>query len=220
MTDLRLKCSFRILLCGGSSTGKTNLAIKILSHSNELYDKQPGKVLYFYKSWQPLFQQLKENGIVDSFIQNMPKSDFIKNFALKNPNTTVVLDDMSFDVTEDTLKIFNVISHHSGVNVIFLTQNLFWKNKWSRDISLSSTHIILTKNIRDKLQISSFAAQFDPTHASLIRQMFTHATMSPYSYAMFDLSQTTPDNLRIKSNLFLEDGRPIRCYLKSTDLLN
>src|SRR5258706_1291764 len=51
------------------------------------------------------------------------------------------------------------ISHHRNVSVLYLTQNLFFKSKHSRTMSLNSHYIIVFKNPRDVTQIKTLAAQ-------------------------------------------------------------
>ena len=38
---------------------------------------------------------------------------------------------------------------HEDVSVIFLTQNLFHKGKYTRDMSLNTDYMVLFKNVRD-----------------------------------------------------------------------
>ena len=52
--------------------------------------------------------------------------NWIKEHELA-PNSTIVIDDMASEATEDTSQLFSVGLHHYKVNIIFLCQNLFPK---------------------------------------------------------------------------------------------
>ena len=66
------------------------------------------------------------------------------------PNSTLIIDDMASEATDDTAKIFRVGSHHFIVNIIFITHNLF-PNKAFRDISLNATYLFVTRVLFDLL---------------------------------------------------------------------
>ena len=69
--DLRLKLPFTMLVSGPTSCGKTTFVSKILENRYEIYNKSPGKVYWFYKVNQPMFQDMMEKGKFHEFIQGM-----------------------------------------------------------------------------------------------------------------------------------------------------
>jgi len=58
--------------------------------------------------------------------------------------------------------VFTKISHHRNVSVVYLTQNLFNKNKYARTISLYAHYLVLFKNPRDATQFATLAATSAP----------------------------------------------------------
>ena len=103
------------------------------------------------------------NKLVSNHLTSFAYATFIKALAdLTDENCTIVIDDMALQATTDTAQIFTVGSHHNRVNVIFICQKIFTKNDHFREMSLNATYLILFKNVRDKLQISTFAKQFLP----------------------------------------------------------
>ena len=118
-----------------------------------------------------------------------------KNYV--SPNSTIVIDDMALESTDDTAKLFSIATHPFKINLIFFCQNLFAKNKYFRDISLNSTYVVLFKNIRDKQQISNFAKQFAPGKNKELLQMFNEVTEEPHSYLILDNHQKTIEDHRM-----------------------
>jgi len=210
--DLRLKCPFTMLVSGPSSSGKSTFVKEMLIRRRLIYNKHPGRVIWFYNIYQQLYDEMLELGIVDRFEQGMCTMQWIEE-NVDMANTTIVIDDMAMDATEDTANIFSVGSHHHNVNVIFICQNLFTRNRFFRDISLNSTYLVLFKNVRDKLQITSFAKQFAPGKAKEFAKIYFEATKKPHSYLFLDYHQETLEEHRILSNILREDKNPISIYV-------
>ena len=70
------------------------------------------------------------------------------------------------------------------------------------------------KNPRDMSSIRYFSRQIDPTNSKNIIDIFMKATKKPFSYLLFDLTQETPDELRLRSNIFFENNEPRKTYVQ------
>ena len=206
--SVKLKCPFTMLVSGASSSGKTTFVLSLLKKRKDIFSCVSPRIYWFYKIYQDIFKDL-DNAI---FEKKMCTMDWIEENDIPE-GSTIIIDDMALEATEDTAKLFSVGSHHFNVNIIFICQNLFSKNKYFRDISLNSTYVVLFKNIRDKQQISNFAKQFAPGKNKQFIDLFQEATSEPYSYVLLDNHQKTLDEHRIVSNFLLEKGRPIQLWL-------
>jgi len=72
---------------------------------------------------------------------------------------------------------------------VYLAQNLFLKNKFTRTISLNAHYMVLFKNSRDAK--SQFAVEASKD-----------ATREPYSYLLIDLRPEQDDDLHLRTNIF------------------
>lgn len=118
----------------------------------------------------------------------------------------VILDDLMNDIGNDVMNLFTRQSHHNSISVLFLVQNIFFGgNKSFRTISLNSHYLLCTKNPRDRNQISPLALQLYPENVKFVKEAYADATKDPFSYILFDLSQTCPETLRIRTNVFPDD---------------
>ena len=93
-----------------------------------------------------------------------------------------------------------------NTSVLYLVQNLFPKNKESRTISLNSQYMVVFKNPRDASQMSHLARQMYPGHARFMQQAFKDATSVPYGYLLVDLKHDTPEDMRLRTAIFPDDG--------------
>ena len=123
------------------------------------------------------------------------------------------MDDLLRQVTGETAELFTVGSSRYGINVIFITQNLFDKNPHFRAISLNCKYVCIRKNPRDTSSINYFARQVAPSNASFVTRVYRDVTQAkPYSYLFFDAGQGTPERLRLRTNVLGENGEPMQCF--------
>lgn len=171
-------------------------------------------IIYFYNQWQPQYDDL-DRQIRVQWIEGAPTLDQITNLTFKFRNTggsIVVIDDFAHILDKSIVELFTVYSHHGNCSIILLTQNLFDKNPIYRTISLNSTYISIFKNPRDKLQISAFARQINPSNSRYVIDSYMAATRGAYSYLFFDNHQKTNDNFRLRSRILPHEA-PMNLWL-------
>lgn len=128
-----------------------------------------------------------------------------KELFVDQKSRLVVIDDLMRESDDSVVDLFTKHSHHHGVSVIFICQNIFYKGKGQRDISLNSHYIVAYKNPRDRVQFSTLARQVCPQNAAYMKEIFEDATSVSYGYLVMDLTQTTPDHLRYRTSIFPDD---------------
>jgi hypothetical protein len=69
-------------------------------------------------------------------------------------------------------------------------------------MSLNSQYLVLFKNPRDQQQVSVLARQMYPRRFQYFMDEYQAATERPYGYLFIDLKQTTPEDLRLRTNIF------------------
>jgi hypothetical protein len=93
------------------------------------------------------------------------------------------------------------------VSVVFITQNLFHKNKFVRTMNLNTHCIVMFKNPRDAGQVAILARQIYPGKSHFVVEAFKDATKEPYGYLLIDLRPDTDDRYRIRTKIFPDDPR-------------
>ena len=191
---------FTCLISGPTGCGKTSLVKSMID--NRLLFPKPEKVLWFFAEDQPLYSSMKAHV---QFIKGLP-DDFDSLLTGSGPGL-VVFDDLMTRAHSDQrmTKLFSVGSHHRNLSVIFIVHNLFHQGKEMRNLSLNSHYIILFKNPRDKLQISTLARQMYPGNVKFITEAYSDATKQAYGYLLFDLKPETEERLRIRTGILPKD---------------
>jgi len=202
--DLRLKHPCTAMICGPTQSGKSTFVVKLIEGEN--FNTVFNSIIWCYSISYPAlnvsnFTKLMYNKGIPSFEQ-------INQVAAP---ALLILDDQMRNCDSTILDMFTKNSHHLGISVIFLTQNLYFKGKYNRDISLNSHYLILFKNPRDYTQAQHLSRQVCKHTSKHFMEAYVDATRRPHGYLLVDLQQSTPEDCRFRTNIFGEmyPGYPI-----------
>ena len=192
--DPRWKHPFTSIFAGPTKCGKSFFTLKFLSEASTLITPPPERVIYCYGEYQDIFAEHPQI----EFAEGLP--DF-RQFDGKE-RVLLILDDLLRETNDDVEKLFTKGSHHRNISVIFLSQNLFYKNKQNRTMSLNAHYLVLFKNPRDVTQVSTLARQMYPDRSRFLVEAFRDATAKPYGYLLIDLTTDMEEMYRIRTNIF------------------
>lgn len=214
--NLRFPKGSTHLMVGPSASGKTFRTAQILRLKDKLIEdgENVTNVIFCYSAWQPLYQSLKEGGIVSRWINKMPTNDeFIaltKPFINKGGSICVV-DDFMSNINKDLDEIVRVTSRHMNTSTFILFQSLFPPHKLARQISLNVKFLHVHKNPRENAQIQYLARQVMPQNSKWIVESYHEATKEPFSCFLIDLTQQRESHLRFRSN-YLPSEFPMKVW--------
>ena len=72
-------------------------------------------------------------------------------------------------------------------------------------MSLNAHYITLFKNPRDVTQVATLARRMYVGRSKFLVEAFNDATSKPFGYLLIDLKPDTPDNIRVGTNIFLDE---------------
>jgi hypothetical protein len=144
--DLRLKHPFYGLFAGGTGSGKTVFTFKLISEAQRMITPPPEKFIYCYGEFREIFNNYQ----VVEFAEGLPD---ISQFDGSH-RTLLIIDDLLSETNHSVEKMFTKKSHHCNIYVLYLSQNLFYKGKHNRTISLNTHYMVLFKNPRDLTQVN------------------------------------------------------------------
>ena len=142
--------------------------------------------------------------------------DNLSDMVRGHDHSLVDLDDLMSQCSNDqrVADLFTCGSHQRGISVLYLMQYLFPPGKLSRTISLNSHYLVIFRNPRDSLGISTLAKQMFPGRTDYPMESFRDASSRPYGYLVIDYHQLTPENIRLRTKI-LPGERQI-AYIKCT----
>jgi hypothetical protein len=199
--DSRWKHPFTSVVSGPTGCGKTIFVFKIIENMKDMITPTPSLVVYCYGEYQPMFDNYPQI----EFHEGLPDTSMFDGTP-----TLLILDDLMSEANDSVTSLFTKVSHHRNISVVFLTQNIFYKNL--RTISLNSHYIVLFKNPRDAGQVTILARQMYPNNSKFVIDAFKDATSTPHSYLLFDLRPEQDEKLRLRSNIFPDQDQCV--YVK------
>jgi len=139
---------FTAVVAGPTGCGKTAWVFRLIENVRGKIEPAPTRILYYYGEHQPVFNNYPQVHFEDGLPQ---QNDEVLD---DREPTMIVVDDHMSDVNQLVADILTKMSHHRNIRILYLTQNMFDKNKYPRTISLNARYLVLFKNRRDAGQIA------------------------------------------------------------------
>ena len=204
---------YRILVIGGSGSGKTNVLLNLIEDqpdTNKIYLNVTDP---YEEKYQYLINKRESVGInhfdnPKAFIKySNDIRDVYKNINYYNPNKEnklIVFDDMIADMIHNK-KLDSLVTElfirgrKLHISLVFITQSYF---KDPKDVTLNTTHFFIAK-ISNKRELQ----QIVTNHSSDIRtedfiNIYRKCTGKPYSFLVIDTTFASDNPLRFRKILF------------------
>lgn len=190
-----------IIIAGPSRSGKTTFLRKLFE--NKMISPFPERIVIVYGEWQSEYDRIRLIQANIEFVKGPMAEDLYESFDNKERNMLVLDDQMTEAGKSNQLeKYFVQGSHHRNLTVIFIIQNIFEKGKAMRTSTLNANYLVLYKSPRDRGQVAILGRQMYPSKWKSFLAAFEKATENPYSYLIVDLLPSTPENFRLRANMF------------------
>lgn len=199
---MNISLPFRMIVSAPSQSGKTTFVVKFLHHLPK-WTGQDVRVLWCMAEENAAPNDLPQNS---QLFYGIPNFDEIET---EGKTIVVVLDDLQFEAGKDDscATLFTRKSHHLGISVILVTQNPFFRSKYSRDMSLNANLLCVLPNKRDPSQFFHLCRQVYPKNPKALLDVYDEIMNEPYSHLLLDLGQETNRFVRFKTKIF--DQYPI-----------
>lgn len=220
--QMRLKTPIKILIQGQSNAGKTYFVSQLVDNMDNVFDQKTTRIVWAYKQWHPLLDEIKNKHKEIIFIQNFP-DDFNQSYMVNVPgHKLLIADDLDRELVNNShfLDCYRIFSHHECFSIIFMTHNGFQKSKFMKDINLHSDVFVIFKNLRNLSQFLILARQLYPYQNSGVRfllRAYREACKLKYGYLMINLSKFCESYLRFTADIFRSEGDMI-CWIPSEEL--
>ena len=174
--------TFRMLLCGGSGSGKTNLLFHMLIQPLIYYDK-----IYLYaknlkqEKYQNLMKEMNEASNEEAGYNIMEVSNDaiipINHLNYEDNQKRIIFDDYVCEKNQKKIVDYFIQGRHKNCSVIYLSQSF---HKTPRDIRLNCSHYCIYEfsSSRERNMISS--------ELGVDKEKFKKATKKPFSFLYVD----------------------------------
>ena len=188
----------RVYISGYSHSGKTLLCINLLKKYLNKFEKilicdSPNNSEYISE------KEIKEKIEILDYIPNI--SEIKINYQGKS---IILIFDDNYSSTFNSKNVLEFFTQgrHLKINIILLSQNLFSRGKYQRDITLNVSHFIITK-IRDKSQLQILSRQiFGKENFNKLMFIYNHVhNEEKWGHILIDLSPLSTKDIEIRSNI-------------------
>jgi hypothetical protein len=221
--DLRLKNDAVFQIVGPSGSGKTLFVTNLLKNGGNKYFVKRIKKIYWLTGSGGGGQHDGDGGEKGMTARQRDKLKnviFIDGFEdgwmdMPQNGDAIVIDDLFIEAAKEKNfnNLFTKIARHRGVTVIFITQNMFQQGGQHRTRNLNVHYLIIFKNPRDRTVIDYVSRQAFPHNKNFLPDAFDDATKNkPYGYLFIDFTQSCPDELRVRTNIFDDGANGIIVY--------
>ena len=202
LTNMTFQHPFSMMVTGPSQSGKTEWTRKLLLSS--LIQPFPQRILWCFGQWQPLYEELQKRIPYIEFVHGIPDHLHSPQFINAGTRNLIILDDLMTEAKCDQriADLFTKGSHHRNISIVYLTQNVFPQGKACRDIALNTQYLVLFNNPIDRHQVATLARRIYPSTSVTFMKRFEEATSRPYGYLVVDLKSSTPEQDRLRTNIF------------------
>ena len=169
--------TFRMLICGNSGSGKTNLLFHMLMKPLLYYDE-----IYLYArnleqdKYKRLMQKMREMSLELGYeILNVSNDEItpVTEMAQADNQKLVIFDDYVCDKNQRQIVDYFIQGRHKNCSVIYLSQSFY---KTPKDIRLNCSHYCLYEfpSSREANRISS--------ELGVYKDVYKEATKKPFSF--------------------------------------
>ena len=204
---------YRILIIGGSGSGKTNTLLNLISQQNDI-----GKIYLYVKDlseqkYQFLIGKRENAGIkhlnnLKAFIEcSNTMDDVYENIDDYNPTRKrkilIVFDDMIADIMSNkkiqaAVKELFIKYRKLNISLVFIMQSYF---SIPKDVRLNSTHYLIMK-INNKKELQNILITHLTDYKDFMN-IFRECTKELYSFLTIDTTLPASDPVGFRKNLFL-----------------
>lgn len=197
--DVIFKHPFNMIIGGASGSGKTEWICKFLENYSALITPEIQHVLYCYGVYNKNVLRMESMGVETQF--GLPTEKIIRE---RPKPLLLILDDLMMEAKSDFLDLlFTRGSHHWGVSIVFITQNMFEKSlKTARN---NSHYLVLLRNPSGQLQIRNVGTQLFPRNLSYFMESYKDATAGNFGYLVVDMHPASPEDVRLRTQIFPSD---------------
>ena len=207
---------YRIIVIGGSGSGKTNALLNLINKQNDidkifLYTKDLSEPKYEFlikKCENAGIKHLNDRNALIECSNTM--DDVYENVNNYNPSRkrkilivfyNKIADIMTNEEFKAIIKELFIRGRKLNISLIFITQSYFSVPKVSY-VRLNSTHYLIMKiNSRRKLQNIAINHSADTDYNDFMK-IYRERTKEPFNFSTIDTTLPASDPLRFRKNLF------------------
>lgn len=189
IVDHELEIPFRMLIIGGSGSGKTNVLLNLLQRMSGTFEKV---IIVCKDADEPLYNDLAERHKKDKSlcilegIDSIPPLDELKNCG----QTLVAFDDLVLEKNQEIIKDYFIRGRKigGGISMCYLSQDYY---RIPKSIRVNANYIILKKLSSNK-DLGIILREYNVGDIKTVKKFYDYATRNPLDFLLIDIT-ASPD---------------------------
>lgn len=215
--DIRLVSGFKVWVCGSSGAGKSVWIINLIKHLPTVCVDPPTKVLFVYRSEQPIYDQVR--GLVTLFVQDGAGissivQERIDEWVGRGEKVLLIADDMLLtrdSAFHDLIAESFTVGRHTGVSVVFATQKCFPNSEALRLAHQNANYAVYFNNPQDRGEFARLAQRSFPGQKKNAMAMFDRVMAKEYGHLIISFLPN-PNKITFLSELF-DEPHIVKAYM-------
>ena len=213
--DPRFRVPGNMQIVGPSLSGKTTWLYRLVKEAPHYFRLANGEPCHFQKrlycygsSWQPVFTDFETLGV--EFHQGLPPLPLSETFPESQRPGLLILDDLMQETakSEDMSHVLTRDTHHLNLFAITLSQNLYPGGKEQATQNRNYHYTVLFKNPADTRYVKALGNRWTGDSKSFFH-VYQKATEKPYGYLVVDHHPQTPEAIRFRTHVLLDEEEPV-----------
>ena len=201
--DARIVSPAGIIYAGAPMAGKTTHILRLLENNTRLFTKKFEYIYWFYGQYNSTIRMLEQNPQLNIIpVAGLPEN--IEDYIFSDKHGCHIYDDLMNEASSNKhiLDLASKKCHHNSITWILVMQNLFHHGKERVSLLRCAHYLVIFKNPLDKSMAYHLANKIMPKNQKCFLDIYNEATSKPNSYLFIDGAQSTPENARLRSDIF------------------
>ena len=207
--DLRIQLPNHALIIGATQSGKTRLALYLLTNPH-LFTPPPKRILFYYDQFQQAYIDAKaalKKLDVDLLLFKGFSNISLDDIDAVDGETILLIDDFS-EETSSSVEIARIATNgrHKRLSLWLIWHQLFSKHAASRTIAQNARYYFFLPSLRLESQLRTLGAQLgmrDLLVTAFRKSVDTES--EDYRYLLLDLGPNTNSFVRLRSRVHCSD---------------
>lgn len=204
--DATIKTPVGICIYGQSQSGKSSFIHNLIDHRERIFNEPLEYIVYFYgERSRTIIELEKDEQLSDilTLVDGLPTGELL-DYIQEGLNGLFIIDDQMDTVvrSKECVDLVTKKCQHKRVSWIITFQNAFHQGTERLSITRSAQIIVLFNSPLDRTIARILAGRIMPERRKTFLDIFEHATKEPYSYLFCDGQPTTPQEARLRTDLF------------------
>jgi len=127
----KLHHPFTAVVAGSTGCGKSAWVLRLIDNARKMIDPPPSRIHCCYGEYQPIFNKYPQV----QFHEGLPLPELSSEAFDSREPTLMIVDDLMSETNQLVADIFTKLLHHRNISILYLSQNVFDKNKHARTIT-------------------------------------------------------------------------------------